>query len=211
MSLNLASQIWKTWVCAHRCQWWVLYLAVRANWLYRPRYIQSIMAFGQLWGLVTCHSYGAHGMRVSFPVRQMLKLLSQSISKNIERLSYAQRLRTRKLVCSYPISYSCSFCLLFPFKINTMTSDHHPVCTFFVIVTCYLTIPCPLLDGLHREQCERSPRSFRCGFWYSRYWWRCQDSRTESAWAGNFDHGRVPAIEAIRVCCSYLQSTWDLS
>ena len=37
-------------------------------------------------------------MRVSFPVRQMLKLLSQSISKNIERLSYAQRLHTRKLV-----------------------------------------------------------------------------------------------------------------
>lgn len=56
------------------------------------------MAFGQLWGLVTCHSYGAHGMRVSFPVRQMLRLLSQSISKNIERLSYAQRLHTRKLV-----------------------------------------------------------------------------------------------------------------
>jgi len=37
-------------------------------------------------------------MRVSFPVRQMLKLLSQSISKNVERLSYAQRLHTRKLV-----------------------------------------------------------------------------------------------------------------
>lgn len=37
-------------------------------------------------------------MRVSFPVRQMLRLLSQSISRNIERLSYAQRLHTRKLV-----------------------------------------------------------------------------------------------------------------
>ena len=56
------------------------------------------MGFGQLWGLVTCHSYGPYGMRVSFPVRQMLRLLSQSISKNIERLSYAQRLHTRKLV-----------------------------------------------------------------------------------------------------------------
>jgi light-regulated signal transduction histidine kinase (bacteriophytochrome) len=56
------------------------------------------MAFGALWGLVTCHSYGPHGMRVSFPVRQMLRLLSQSISRNIERLSYAQRLTTRKLV-----------------------------------------------------------------------------------------------------------------
>ena len=37
-------------------------------------------------------------MRVPFPVRQMLYIISQSISKNIERLSYAQRLRTRKLV-----------------------------------------------------------------------------------------------------------------
>ncbi|KAJ7366589.1 hypothetical protein DFH08DRAFT_678657 [Mycena albidolilacea] len=67
----------------------------------------SIMAFGTLWGLVTCHSYGTHGMRVSFPVRQMLRLLSQSISRNIERLSYAQRLTTRKLI-------------------NTMASDNHP-------------------------------------------------------------------------------------
>jgi len=57
------------------------------------------MAFNQLWGLVACHSYGNAGMRVSFPVRQMLRLLSQSISRNIERLSYAQRLHTRKLVC----------------------------------------------------------------------------------------------------------------
>ncbi|KAJ6466421.1 phytochrome-like protein [Mycena sanguinolenta] len=67
----------------------------------------SIMAFGALWGLVTCHSYGSHGMRVSFPVRQMLRLLSQAISRNIERLSYAQRLTTRKLI-------------------NTMASDNHP-------------------------------------------------------------------------------------
>ena len=59
---------------------------------------QSITAFGQLWGLVTCHSYGHHGMRVCFPIRQMLCVISQSISKNIERLSYAQRLHTRKLV-----------------------------------------------------------------------------------------------------------------
>ncbi|EMD39682.1 histidine kinase [Gelatoporia subvermispora B] len=67
----------------------------------------SIIAFGQLWGLVACHSYGSQGMRVSFPVRQMLRLLSQSISRNIERLSYAQRLHTRKLI-------------------NTMPSDQHP-------------------------------------------------------------------------------------
>ncbi|TFK70397.1 hypothetical protein BDN72DRAFT_766552 [Pluteus cervinus] len=67
----------------------------------------SIMAFGALWGLVACHSYGPYGMRVSFPLRQMLRLVSQSISRNIERLSYAQRLHTRKLI-------------------NTAVSDRHP-------------------------------------------------------------------------------------
>ncbi|KZP05210.1 Fph type histidine kinase [Athelia psychrophila] len=67
----------------------------------------SIMGFGQLWGLIACHSYGTHRMRVSFPVRQMLRLLCQSISRNIERLSYAQRLQTRKLI-------------------NTMSSENHP-------------------------------------------------------------------------------------
>ncbi|WWD05979.1 hypothetical protein V865_004064 [Kwoniella europaea PYCC6329] len=62
----------------------------------------SIMAFGQLWGLIACHSYGHHGMRVSFPVRQMMRILSDSISRNIERLSYAQRLHTRKLISTIP-------------------------------------------------------------------------------------------------------------
>lgn len=65
------------------------------------------MAFGAMWGLVTCHSCGTRGMRVSLPTRGMLKLLSQSISRNIERLSYAQRLHTRKLI-------------------NTMTLENHP-------------------------------------------------------------------------------------
>ncbi|KDQ11477.1 hypothetical protein BOTBODRAFT_35351 [Botryobasidium botryosum FD-172 SS1] len=62
----------------------------------------SIVTFGALWGLIACHSYGTHGMRVSFPVRQMLRLLSDSISRNIERLSYAQRLHTRKLISTIP-------------------------------------------------------------------------------------------------------------
>lgn len=65
---------------------------------YQQCHVQSIVVFGQLWGLICCHSYGDHGMRVSFPVRQMLRLLGDSISRNIERLSYTQRLHTRKLV-----------------------------------------------------------------------------------------------------------------
>ncbi|KZS90438.1 hypothetical protein SISNIDRAFT_415403 [Sistotremastrum niveocremeum HHB9708] len=62
----------------------------------------SIVTFGALWGMIVCHSYGHSGMRVSFPVRQMLRLLSDSISRNIERLSYAKRLHTRKLISTLP-------------------------------------------------------------------------------------------------------------
>jgi light-regulated signal transduction histidine kinase (bacteriophytochrome) len=58
----------------------------------------SITAFGELWGLVALHSYGRYGHRVSFPVRQLCKLLGHSISRNIERLSYAKRLQARKLI-----------------------------------------------------------------------------------------------------------------
>ncbi|KAL7279741.1 hypothetical protein ACG7TL_006148 [Trametes sanguinea] len=89
----------------------------------------SIIAFGTLWGLVACHSYGPHGMRVSFPVRQMLRLLSQSISRNIERLSYAQRLHTRKLVL-YKFGLTGTSAFTSPVsltaQINTMPTDQHP-------------------------------------------------------------------------------------
>jgi len=39
---------------------------------------------------------------VSFPVRQMMRIMADSISRNIERLSYAQRLHTRKLISTIP-------------------------------------------------------------------------------------------------------------
>ncbi|GAA5993889.1 hypothetical protein JCM5350_001586 [Sporobolomyces pararoseus] len=58
----------------------------------------SITAFGDLWGLLALHTYGRYGHRVSFPVRQLCKLLGESISRNIERISYARRLQARKLI-----------------------------------------------------------------------------------------------------------------
>ncbi|BGP34373.1 hypothetical protein JCM10296v2_006192 [Rhodotorula toruloides] len=58
----------------------------------------SVTAFGDLWGLIALHTYGRYGHRVSFPVRQLCKLLGQSISRNIERISYASRLQARKLI-----------------------------------------------------------------------------------------------------------------
>ncbi|KAH9986884.1 hypothetical protein BJV74DRAFT_927090 [Russula compacta] len=74
-----------------------IHLKYLANMGVRSSMSVSIVAFGHLWGLVACHSYGLNGMRVSFPVRQILRLMSDSISRNVERLSYAQRLLTRKL------------------------------------------------------------------------------------------------------------------
>ncbi|CAD6913701.1 unnamed protein product [Tilletia controversa] len=58
----------------------------------------SIIAFDQLWGLVALHTYGDHGKRVSFPIRQLSRLIGDSISRNIERLSYTRRLSARKLI-----------------------------------------------------------------------------------------------------------------
>lgn len=47
---------------------------------------------------MTLHTYGKYGHRVSFPVRQLCKLLGESVSRNIERISYASRLNARKLI-----------------------------------------------------------------------------------------------------------------
>lgn len=62
----------------------------------------SITAFNELWGLISCHSYGNHGMRVSFPIRKMCRLVGDTASRNIERLSYASRLQARKLINTAP-------------------------------------------------------------------------------------------------------------
>ncbi|EKV11459.1 Sensor histidine kinase/response regulator, putative [Penicillium digitatum] len=62
----------------------------------------SVNAFNDLWGLISCHSYGTVGMRVSFPIRKMCRLLGDTVSRNIERLSYASRLQARKLINTVP-------------------------------------------------------------------------------------------------------------
>ncbi|MCO5590079.1 hypothetical protein L7F22_044048 [Adiantum nelumboides] len=62
----------------------------------------SITAFNQLWGLISLHTYGSHGRRISFPVRQLCRLIGESVSRNIERLSYTRRLSARKLINTLP-------------------------------------------------------------------------------------------------------------
>ncbi|PLB44915.1 sensor histidine kinase/response regulator [Aspergillus steynii IBT 23096] len=55
-----------------------------------------------LWGLISLHTHGEHGMRVSFPLRKMCRLIGDTLSRNIERLSYASRLQARKLINTVP-------------------------------------------------------------------------------------------------------------
>ncbi|KAF2117155.1 hypothetical protein BDV96DRAFT_490371 [Lophiotrema nucula] len=79
-----------------------------ANMAVRSSMSISINAFNELWGLISCHSYGARGMRVSFPIRKMCRLVGDSASRNIERLSYASRLQARKLINTAPTAHNPS-------------------------------------------------------------------------------------------------------
>lgn len=79
-----------------------IHIKYLANMAVRSSMSISINAFNELWGLIACHSYGAKGMRVSFPIRKMCRLVGDSASRNIERLSYASRLQARKLINTVP-------------------------------------------------------------------------------------------------------------
>lgn len=79
-----------------------VHLKYLANMAVRSSMSVSINAFGELWGLIACHSYGSKGMRVSFPIRKMCRLIGDTASRNIERLSYASRLQARKLINTIP-------------------------------------------------------------------------------------------------------------
>jgi light-regulated signal transduction histidine kinase (bacteriophytochrome) len=79
-----------------------IHLKYLTNMAVRSSMSISINAFSELWGLIACHSYGSKGMRVSFPIRKMCRLVGDTASRNIERLSYASRLQARKLINTAP-------------------------------------------------------------------------------------------------------------
>ncbi|KAH6681219.1 phytochrome B [Plectosphaerella plurivora] len=79
-----------------------IHLKYLTNMAVRSSMSISINAFNELWGLIACHSYGSQGMRVSFPIRKMCRLIGDTASRNIERLSYASRLQARKLINTAP-------------------------------------------------------------------------------------------------------------
>ena len=75
-----------------------IHLKYLGNMAVRSSMSIAINAFDELWGLIACHTYGSKGMRVSFPIRKMCRLVGDTASRNIERLSYASRLQARKLI-----------------------------------------------------------------------------------------------------------------
>ena len=79
-----------------------IHLKYLGNMAVRSSMSISINAFNELWGLIACHSYGDYGMRVAFPIRKMCRLVGDTASRNIERLSYASRLQARKLINTAP-------------------------------------------------------------------------------------------------------------
>ncbi|KAK2030461.1 hsp90-like protein [Colletotrichum zoysiae] len=85
-----------------------IHLKYLKNMAVRSSMSVSINAFNELWGLIACHSYGRKGMRVSFPIRKMCRLVGDTASRNIERLSYATRLQARKLINTAPTEKSPS-------------------------------------------------------------------------------------------------------
>ncbi|KAK8210448.1 phytochrome-like histidine kinase PHY1p [Phyllosticta capitalensis] len=85
-----------------------IHLKYLGNMAVRSSMSISINAFDELWGLIACHSYGPKGMRVSFPIRKMCRLVGDSASRNIERLSYASRLQARKLINTVPTRHNPS-------------------------------------------------------------------------------------------------------
>lgn len=62
----------------------------------------SITCNGKLWGLISCHTYGAHGMRVTFPLRNMCMIVGEAASRNVERLTDTTKLQARKLINAVP-------------------------------------------------------------------------------------------------------------
>ncbi|KAH9822265.1 hypothetical protein DFH28DRAFT_1119193 [Melampsora americana] len=75
-----------------------IHIKYLANMGVRASFSISIISNNALWGLISCHSYGRYGHRVTFPTRHFCRMLGDSISRNIERLNLSHRLESRKLI-----------------------------------------------------------------------------------------------------------------
>ncbi|WAR60854.1 hypothetical protein PtB15_13B100 [Puccinia triticina] len=75
-----------------------IHIKYLANMGVRSSFSISIIMNDELWGLISCHSYGRFGQRVTFPTRQFCTMLGDTVSRNILRLNLSQRLQSRKLI-----------------------------------------------------------------------------------------------------------------
>lgn len=73
-----------------------------ANMEVRSSMSISINAYDNLWGLITCHAYGDDGMRVSFPIRKLCRLVGDTVARNIERITNASDNQARVMMSSVP-------------------------------------------------------------------------------------------------------------
>ncbi|CAG8234664.1 unnamed protein product [Penicillium salamii] len=72
----------------------------------------SINAFGNLWGLISCHSYGCTGMRVSFPIRKLCRLVGDTVARNIERIERGVSLQAQGFVNAVPKETNPASCIV---------------------------------------------------------------------------------------------------
>jgi light-regulated signal transduction histidine kinase (bacteriophytochrome) len=72
-----------------------IHLKYLANMGVRSSMSISLVVGGKLWGLVSCHGYGA-GMRVTLPVKELCRGLGNMAGSNIEKLLYLSRIQARK-------------------------------------------------------------------------------------------------------------------
>ncbi|OAV85984.1 hypothetical protein PTTG_30150 [Puccinia triticina 1-1 BBBD Race 1] len=75
-----------------------IHIKYLANMGVRSSFLILIIMNDELWGLISCHSYGRFGQRVTFPTRQFCTMLGDTVSRNILRLNLSQRLQSRKLI-----------------------------------------------------------------------------------------------------------------
>jgi len=68
----------------------------------------SIVINDDLWGLIACHSYGAEGLRVTLPIRELCRNIGECASMNIQRLLLLQRIQARAPLSIPPSTKSAS-------------------------------------------------------------------------------------------------------
>lgn len=83
-----------------------------ANMGVRSSMSVSINAFGNLWGLISCHSYGCTGMRVSFPIRKLCRLVGDTVARNIERIERGVSLQAQNFVNAVPKETNPASCIV---------------------------------------------------------------------------------------------------